>query len=460
MDDLARRCLAGQQGEWRTAGSGGRSHRRAAAARLQAGRSHPPCAEGRRRGDTAESIIRKALRPRCATRELTHEPRFHPRHDRRRNASAPCERWRLARSAWSTATSARARCTRCRRRSAHNGMPPTPKSNVLGVLSLIFWALILVVSLKYVVLHHARRQQGRGRHHGADSRWRSAACARASARAGGSSCSASSARRCSIGDGVITPAISVLSARRRPEGRSRRHCDHWVVPLTAVIVLLPVRVPAPRHRARRHGVRTGDAALVRRASRCSALARSLSNPQCAARDQSPYYGVSILLRTRHAWRSSRSATVVLALTGAEALYADMGHFGKRPIRLAWFSLVLPALVLNYFGQGALLLANPQAVDNPFFKLVPPSLLYPDDRARDGGHGDRLAGGDLRRVLDDARGDPARLLCRAWKCVHTSRETRGQIYRAVGQPHAAGADAGGRGRFPLARTISARPTASR
>jgi len=68
--------------------------------------------------------------------------------------------------------------------------------------------------------------------------------------------------------------------------------------------------------------------------------------------------------------------VVLALTGAEALYADMGHFGKKPIRLAWFSFVLPALVLNYFGQGALLLAHPEAVDNPFFKMVPLALLYP------------------------------------------------------------------------------------
>ena len=76
--------------------------------------------------------------------------------------------------------------------------------------------------------------------------------------------------------------------------------------------------------------------------------------------------------------------MVLAITGAEALYADMGHFGRKPIRLAWFAIVLPALLLNYFGQGALLLRDPAAVANPFYLLAPTGLLYPLVRARDAG----------------------------------------------------------------------------
>ena len=100
---------------------------------------------------------------------------------------------------------------------------------------------------------------------------------------------------------------------------------------------------------------------------------------------------------------------MLAVTGAEALYADMGHFGKRPIRLAWFALVLPALLLNYFGQGALLLRDPAAVANPFYFLAPRVDAAAAGRARDGRGGHRVAGADLGRVLADAAGGAARLL---------------------------------------------------
>ena len=101
--------------------------------------------------------------------------------------------------------------------------------------------------------------------------------------------------------------------------------------------------------------------------------------------------------------------VVLCVTGAEALYADMGHFGKRPIRLAWFGMVLPALMLNYFGQGALLLARPRAsVGNPFFQMAPPWALYPLIALATCADRHRLAGADLGRVLDHQAGDPARL----------------------------------------------------
>ena len=100
--------------------------------------------------------------------------------------------------------------------------------------------------------------------------------------------------------------------------------------------------------------------------------------------------------------------VVLTVTGGEALYADMGHFGKQPIRWGWFGFVLPALVLNYFGQGAVLLDDPRAVANPFYMSVPDWAQVPDDGAGHHRRGDRLAGGDHRRVLGDAPGDPAGL----------------------------------------------------
>ena len=90
--------------------------------------------------------------------------------------------------------------------------------------------------------------------------------------------------------------------------------------------------------------------------------------------------------------------VFLVVTGGEALYADMGHFGRTPIRLAWFAVVLPALVLNYFGQGALVLSDPAEIAQPFYELAPGWALYPAGPAGDGRHGDRLAGGDRGGVL--------------------------------------------------------------
>ena len=102
-------------------------------------------------------------------------------------------------------------------------------------------------------------------------------------------------------------------------------------------------------------------------------------------------------------------SVFLSVTGAEALYADMGHFGRRPIRIAWFSLVLPSLVINYLGQGALLLADPNAREHPFFHLAPRLGALPDGRSLDHRHGHRLAGGHLWRILAHAAGDSARLL---------------------------------------------------
>ena len=119
--------------------------------------------------------------------------------------------------------------------------------------------------------------------------------------------------------------------------------------------------------------------------------------------------------------------IVLALTGAEALYADMGHFGTRPIRLAWTGLVLPSLALNYIGQGALLLRDPTALENPFYRLFPGAVAAAGGGAGHAGVGDRLAGRDLGRVLADQAGDPARPAAAHARALHVGRRRCGQIY---------------------------------
>ena len=125
-------------------------------------------------------------------------------------------------------------------------------------------------------------------------------------------------------------------------------------------------------------------------------------------------------------------SVFLAVTGAEALYADMGHFGRGPIRSAWLGLVFPALTLNYLGQGALVLARPETVANPFFLMAPDWVLLPLVAAGDRGDGHRQPGGDHRRLLADAAGDPARPAAAA-AIRHTSetRPARSTCRRSTG-----------------------------
>ena len=114
------------------------------------------------------------------------------------------------------------------------------------------------------------------------------------------------------------------------------------------------------------------------------------------------------------------------MTGAEALYADLGHFGRGPIRMAWLVVVLPALALNYLGQGALVLADPKAIENPFFLLYPGLGAATDGGARDRRHRDRQPGGDHRRLLAHAAGDPARPAAAPRDPAHLG-DAVGQIY---------------------------------
>ena len=253
---------------------------------------------------------------------------------------------------------------------SHDGMHPTPES-IYGVLSLIFWAQILVVSLKYVVFIMRADNKGEGGimalmalaqrsvREQPKLRWILAILGIFGA-------------SLFYGDGVITPAITTLGA---VEGLkvAAPEMAHWVVPITVVVLILLFVMQ--RHGTERIGRVFGPVMIVWFVVIALLGVHMIArNPQVLLAIN-PWYGVKFFFS--HGLQAFISlGGVVLALTGAEALYADMGHFGKKPIRLAWFSFVLPALVLNYFGQGALLLSHPEAIDSPFFKLVPHVLLYP------------------------------------------------------------------------------------
>ncbi|HEY0197086.1 MAG TPA: potassium transporter Kup [Rhodanobacter sp.] len=251
-----------------------------------------------------------------------------------------------------------------------HGMTPTP-SAVLGVLSLVFWSLIMVVSLKYVTFVMRADNKGEGgimalmalaqrsMSGSAGVRWIIAALGIFGA-------------ALFYGDGVITPAISVLGA---VEGLkvAAPVLDKYVVWITLVILLGMFAV-------QRHGTHKVGKAFAPVMTLWFLVLAVLGVRQILAHPQvlyavNPWHAVRFFI-THGDTSFIALGGVVLALTGAEALYADMGHFGKKPIRLAWFFFVLPALLLNYFGQGALLLGNPAAISSPFYLMVPPSLLYP------------------------------------------------------------------------------------
>ncbi len=139
---------------------------------------------------------------------------------------------------------------------------------------------------------------------------------------------------------------------------------------------------------------------------------------------SPTYGVSFLVE-HGGVAFAALGSVVLTVTGAEALYADMGHFGRRPIRRAWFAIVFPALILNYMGQGALILRDPSSVDNPFYLLFPHWSQLPMVVPRDLRDGHRVAGGHLGRVLGHPPGGAARVPAAPDGPAHVARTRSGR-----------------------------------
>ncbi|WP_419242253.1 potassium transporter Kup [Pseudomonas thivervalensis] len=248
---------------------------------------------------------------------------------------------------------------------------PVNHDGVLGILSLIFWSLIWVVSIKYMMFVLRADNQGEGGIMALTALARRAAAGRARLRTFLVICGLIGAALF-YGDSMITPAISVLSAIEGL-GLAFEGIDHWVVPLSVVVLVALFLIQ--RHGTARIGILFGPIMvtwfLVLGALGVYGISQhpevlQAVNPAWAVHFfvVHPGMGVAIL------------GAVVLALTGAEALYADMGHFGRKPIARAWFILVLPGLMLNYFGQGALLLGDPEAARNPFYLLAPSWALLP------------------------------------------------------------------------------------
>lgn len=245
--------------------------------------------------------------------------------------------------------------------------------NIFGVLSLVFWSLILIVSIKYLAFVLRADNKGEG---GILALLALAFPERSPSQtnrlANGMIVIGLFGTALLYGDGIITPAISVLSA---VEGLNvaTAFFEPYVIPITVVILVALFSVQ--RFGTGKVGKIFGRITLVWFLALALLGIRGVVSAPGIVRCINPAYAFEFFIE--NGWKGFVVlGAVFLVVTGGEALYADMGHFGKRPIRLAWFCVVLPALLLNYFGQGALLLNNPAASVNPFYLLAPTWSLYP------------------------------------------------------------------------------------
>jgi KUP system potassium uptake protein len=243
--------------------------------------------------------------------------------------------------------------------------------HVLGVLSLIFWSLTLVVAIKYATFIMRANNKGEGgvmalmalALHGSENQPRRKKIILTLGLFGAA---------LFYGDGIITPAISVLGA---VEGLQimAPSLDHYIVPIT-VIVLFALFILQAKGSGEVGKLFSPIMIFWFLTLGVLGIINIIKSPGVLAA-VNPMYAVMLLKEL--GWTGLLiMGSVVLALTGAEALYADMGHFGLKPIRYAWFGFVFPALLLNYFGQGALLLEHPDAIKNPFYLLAPHWAMYP------------------------------------------------------------------------------------
>jgi KUP system potassium uptake protein len=254
--------------------------------------------------------------------------------------------------------------------SPSHGIAPTPAA-ILGVISLLFWAIMIVVSLKYVLFVMRADNNGEGG---------VLALMALSLRSFGRTSRVASVMMmlgifgaCMFyGDAVITPAISVISAVEGLE-IAAPHLAAYVIPITLIILIALFWIQ--RRGTEVVGNLFGPIMLLWFfVLALMGLMQIIAAPQ-VIEALNPYYAVHFM-RQHMLQAYAVLGSVFLVLTGAEALYADMGHFGAKPIRYAWYCLVMPSLVINYFGQGALLLQDSTAITNPFFLLAPHWALMP------------------------------------------------------------------------------------
>ena len=253
----------------------------------------------------------------------------------------------------------------------HGHVLDVSEANVLGLLSLIFWSLIVVITVKYLVFVMRADNQGEG-----------------GILALTALVTPDGHRRSRIrftlivvglfgtallyGDGMITPAISVLSAVEGTEVATDA-LDGWVIPISCAIL---VGLFVAQHRGTASIGKVFGPVMVVWFSTLGVLGLvHIADEPSVLRALVPTHAVEFFLDNGFKGFLALGS-VFLVVTGGEALYADMGHFGTRPIKLGWFGIVLPGLVLNYFGQGALLLGEPDAIENPFYRLVPESFVLP------------------------------------------------------------------------------------
>jgi KUP system potassium uptake protein len=255
-----------------------------------------------------------------------------------------------------------------------HGIAPS-HDNVLGVLSLVFWALIIIISIKYLVFVMRADNRGEGgilaltslvphdlREHGLERRWLLTALSLFGA-------------ALLYGDGMITPAISVLSAVEGLE-TATPFFNPYVVPITLVILFALFLIQ--QRGTAGIGKLFGPVMILWFVTLGVLGTLWILRVPSVLAAVNPWHAVRFFLINRgHGFLVLGS--VFLVVTGGESLYADMGHFGRRPIRIAWFALVLPSLLLCYFGQGALLVTHPDAAEQPFYEMVrrlAPVMLYP------------------------------------------------------------------------------------
>lgn len=243
------------------------------------------------------------------------------------------------------------------------------RGDVLGALSLMFWALVIVVTIKYVMIIMRADNRGEGGVLALGTLANRGVGPRGQVVLVGLAIMGMSLF---YGDSLITPAISVLSAIEGLRIVTPMFGD-YVVPLTLVVIVGLFAVQ--RHGTGRVGRAFGPVMLVWFTTLgVLGLVHLFGEPEALVAIN-PLYGLRLF--AEHGWMSFPIlGSVVLTVTGAEALYADMGHFGRSPIRIAWAGLVLPSLLLNYAGQGAMLLRNPEAIENPFFLLAPDWAMIP------------------------------------------------------------------------------------